>query len=74
MIINQSLFGSKINKETTLGTDGHFLSPFGPQYIYLTLDDEIRLKKYRRYTKLDPNNTDFFGYEHLIHPENFELK
>ena len=44
MIINQSLFGSKINKETTLGTDGHFLSPFGPQFLYLTLDDEIRLK------------------------------
>ena len=38
---------------------------------YSLYDDEIRLEKYRHYTKLDPNNTDFFGYEHLIHPEKY---
>ena len=38
---------------------------------YSLYDDKIRLKKYRRYTKLDPNNTDFFRYEHLIHPEKY---
>lgn len=34
-------------------------------------DEELRLKKYIRYKKLDPENIDFFGYEHLIHPEKF---
>jgi glycosyltransferase involved in cell wall biosynthesis len=38
---------------------------------YGTYDEELRLKKYEDYNKLDPNNVDFFGYEHLINPEKF---
>ena len=38
---------------------------------YGTYDEKLRLKKYQHYTKLDPENTEFFGYEHLINPEKF---
>ena len=38
---------------------------------YGTYDEKLRLKKYEHYNKLDPNNTEFYGYEHLIHPEKF---
>jgi len=38
---------------------------------YSLYDEEIRLKKYHHYKKLDPDNTEFFGYEHLINPEKY---
>ena len=44
MIINKKVFRSNINEKTELGINGHFLSPFGPQFLHLTLDDEIRVK------------------------------
>ena len=31
----------------------------------------VVLKKYHHYKKLDPDNTEFFGYEHLINPEKY---
>jgi hypothetical protein len=38
---------------------------------YGAYDEKSRQKRYQFLTKLDPNNTDFFGYEHIIHPEKF---
>ena len=38
---------------------------------YGSYDEKLRIKKYEYYNKLDPNNVDFFGYEHLINPEKF---
>ena len=38
---------------------------------YGIYDEKLRFKKYEHYNKLDPNNTEFYGYEHLIHPEKF---
>jgi glycosyltransferase involved in cell wall biosynthesis len=38
---------------------------------YGLYDEKLRLKKYQHYTKLDPENTEFFGYKHLIDPEKF---
>jgi hypothetical protein len=34
-------------------------------------DEKIRNEKYNFLTKLDPNNTEFFGYKHLIEPEKY---
>jgi glycosyltransferase involved in cell wall biosynthesis len=33
----------------------------------------LKQKKYELYNKLDPNSTEFYKYEHLIHPEKFSI-
>ena len=38
---------------------------------YSLYDEKIRNEKYNFLTKLDPNNTEFFGYKHLIEPEKY---
>ena len=38
---------------------------------YGLYDEKLRLKKFHHYNKLDPNNSEFFGYEHLLTPEKF---
>ena len=38
---------------------------------YGLYDNDSRMEKYNRYTKLDPKNNEFFGYKHLIEPEKY---
>ena len=42
------------------------------KYLHYThYNEKIRNEKYNFFTKFDPNNTDFYNYEHIIHPEKF---
>ena len=42
------------------------------KYLHYThYDEQARNEKYHFLNKLDPNNTDFYNYEHIIHPEKF---
>ena len=36
-------------------------------------DQKLKQSKYELYTKLDPNATEFYKYEHIIHPEKFSI-
>ena len=36
-------------------------------------DQKLKQTKYDLYNKLDPNATEFYNYEHLIHPEKFSI-
>ena len=36
-------------------------------------DKKLRLKKYQFLIELDPGNTEFYGYEHIVHPEKFSI-
>jgi len=42
------------------------------KYLHYThYNEQIRNEKYNFLNKLDPNNTDFYNYEHIINPEKF---
>jgi len=56
--------------QNAIGQDNIVKSRFKVLH-YGLYDEKLRLKKYQHYTKLDPENTEFFGYEHLINPEKF---
>jgi hypothetical protein len=36
-------------------------------------DQKLKQTKYDLYNKLDPNATEFYNYEHIIHPEKFSI-
>jgi len=36
-------------------------------------NQQLRQEKYNLYTKMDPNATDFYNYEHIIHPKKFSI-
>jgi glycosyltransferase involved in cell wall biosynthesis len=36
-------------------------------------NQKLTQTKYNLYTEMDPNATDFYNYEHLVHPEKFSI-
>ena len=56
--------------QNTIGLDSPVKSRL--KYLHYThYDEQARNEKYHFLKKLDPNNTDFYNYEHIIHPEKF---
>jgi len=56
--------------QNTIGLDSPVKSRL--KYLHYThYDEQARNEKYHFLNKLDPNNTDFYNYEHIIHPEKF---